>query len=74
MENILQRFGQRLKSLRKEKGLKQIEMAEFMNMTDRNYQRMEYGRINVSATTLIFLADFFGVTTDYLLGRTEERK
>ena len=49
-------------------------MAEFMNMTDRNYQRMEYGRINVSATTLIFLADFFGVTTDYLLGRTEERK
>lgn len=54
MENILQRFGQRLKSLRKEKGLKQIEMAEFMNMTDRNYQRMEYGRINVSATTLIF--------------------
>ena len=28
MENILQRFGQRLKSLRKEKGLKQIEMAE----------------------------------------------
>lgn len=74
MENILQRFGQRLKLLRKEKGLKQIEMAEFMNMTDRNYQRMEYGRINVSATTLIFLADFFGVTTDYLLGRTEERK
>ena len=74
MENILQRFGQRLKSLRKEKGLKQIEMAEFMNMTDRNYQRMEYGRINVSATTLIFLADFFGVTTDYLFGRTEERK
>ena len=74
MENILQRFGQRLKSLRKEKGLKQIEMAEFMNMTDRNYQRMEYGRINVSATTLIFLADFFGVTTGYLLGRTEERK
>ena len=42
-----------------------------MDMTDRNYQRFEYGKINVSATTLCFLADFFGVTTDYLLGRSE---
>lgn len=71
MEDSLREFGQRLKALRKAKGLKQIEMAELMDMTDRNYQRMEYGQINVSATTLIFLADFFGVTADYLLGRTD---
>ena len=72
MENVLQEFGQRLKVLRKKKGLKQIEMAELMDMTDRNYQRIEYGQINVSATTLIFLSDFFGVTTDYLLGRADQ--
>ena len=71
MEDSLREFGQRLKALRKAKGLKQIEMAELMDMTDRNYQRMEYGQINVSATTLIFLADFFGVSADYLLGRTD---
>ena len=40
-----------------------------LKMTDRNYQRLEYGKINVSATVLVFLADFFHVTTDYLLGR-----
>ena len=38
MENILLvEFGKRLKALRKEKGLKQIDMAEIMGMTDRQY-------------------------------------
>ena len=72
MENILLvEFGKRLKALRREKGLKQIDMAEIMGMTDRQYQRYEYGMVNVPATTLNFFADFFGVTTDYLLGRGE---
>ena len=71
-KNILVEFGKRLKALRLSKGLKQVEMAEIMGITDRNYQRYEYGKINVPATTLNFFADFFGVTTDYLLGRGEE--
>ena len=66
-------FGQRLKALRQEKGLKQKEMAEFLGCTDRNYQKMEYGDINVPALTLIKLADFFDVTLDYLVGRAEQR-
>ncbi|USF25593.1 hypothetical protein N510_000505 [Firmicutes bacterium ASF500] len=70
-KNILVDFGKRLKALREEKGLKQREMAEIMGITDRQYQRYEYGMINVPATTLNFFADFFGVTTDYLLGRGE---
>ena len=69
MDDILKKFGLRLKELRKSKGLTQKEMADLMDMTDRNYQRFEYGKINVPATTLCFLAYFFGVTTDYLLGR-----
>ncbi len=68
-ENLLKEFGKRLKALRKEKGLKQVDMANIMEMTDRQYQRYEYGMVNVPATTLNFFADFFGVTTDYLLGR-----
>ncbi len=70
-ENLLVGLGKRLKALRKEKGLKQIDMANIMEMTDRQYQRYEYGMVNVPATTLNFFADFFGVTTDYLLGRGE---
>ena len=44
MDDILKKFGQRLKELRKSKGLTQKEMANLMDMTDRNYQRFEYGK------------------------------
>ena len=59
----------RLKLLRNERRLKQREMAELLNCTVQHYQRMEYGKVNLPSTTLIFLADYFGVTADYLLGR-----
>jgi len=68
-KDLLTEFGKRLKALRRGKGLKQVEMAEIMGITDRQYQRYEYGKVNVPATVLSFFADYFGVTTDYLLGR-----
>lgn len=73
MEKVMPVFGQRLKELRQEKRLKQKEMADFLGCTDRNYQKMEYGDINVPALTLMKLADFFDVSLDYLVGRTEQR-
>lgn len=73
MEKIvaLEVFGMRLKELRKQKKATQLEMAELLGCTDRHYQRMEYGKVNISILTLIRLADYFGVSTDYLLGREE---
>ena len=68
-ENLLEEFGKRLKILRRKKGLKQREMAAIMELTLRHYQRFEYGEVNVPATTLNYFADYFNVTTDYLLGR-----
>ena len=70
-KDLLVGFGNRLKELRRKKGLTQQSMADVMGLTMRNYQRYEYGMINVPATTLNFFADYFGVTTDYLLGRGE---
>ena len=72
MDVILPGVAQRLKPLRRKKGLTQVEMAELLHCTDRHYQKIEYGKVNLPSTTLMLLADFFGVTTDYLLGRTEE--
>ena len=71
--DILEKFGQCLRDLRQERDLKQREMADLRGMTLRNYQRMEHGEINVQALTLCTLADYFGVTTDYLLGRSDSR-
>ena len=68
-EIILPGVRERLKSLRKEKGITQKQMAELLDCTEQHYQRMEYGKVNLPATTVIFLADYFGVTADYLLGR-----
>ena len=71
--NTLQILGQRLKSLRQEKNKSQQDMSDVLQMSQRNYQRIEYGEINLQALTLCALADYFGVTTDYLLGRSEKR-
>lgn len=66
---VLPSFVERLKPLRKAKKVTQRQMAELLNCTERHYQKIEYGNVNVPATTVIFLADYFGVTADYLLGR-----
>lgn len=69
MDKIMEPFGKRLKELRKREKKTQVEMAKMLDCTDRHYQRMEYGYVNVPSLTLIALADYFRVTTDYLLGR-----
>ncbi len=74
MKYDLEIFGQRLQGLRKERKIKQKEMAELLQCAERNYQRLEYGKTNVTATTLMFLCDYFHVSADYLLGRTDHRE
>lgn len=69
----LQALGSRLRELRKEKKLKQRELAAFLNITEVHYRRVEAGKINIPTLTLCALADYYGVTTDYLLGRSDQR-
>lgn len=68
------KFSNRLKQLRKEKKLKQSDMAILLNLTTRHYQEIEYGKVNIPTLTLIFLADYFDVSIDYLVGRTDNPK
>lgn len=67
-------FKDRLRELRKFKGLKQVEMAEFLEINIRTYQEYEYGKIKPSIDTLIKLADYFDVNLDYLVGRSDKRE
>lgn len=73
MFNLL-KFSNRLKQLRKEKKLKQSDMAELLELTTRHYQQIEYGKVNIPTLTLIFLADYFDVSLDYLVGRSDDPK
>ena len=69
----LQVLGGRLRELRKEKKLKQRELAAFLDITEVHYRRVEAGKINIPTLTLCALADYYGVPTDYLLGRSDQR-
>lgn len=68
------KLSTRLKELRKEKGVKQTDMAKLLECTGNHYQQIEYGNVNIPALTLEALADYFEVSTDYLLGRSDDRR
>ena len=70
---ILETLGHRLRELRKEKKMRQEDMANVIGVTLRHYHRIEHGEINLPTLTLCLLADYFGVTTEYLLGGSDER-
>lgn len=61
----------KLKHLRKQKGINQDEAAELLGVSLSSYQKYEREKNSVtpSLEVLIKIADFYGVTTDYLLGR-----
>ena len=67
-------FKDRIKSLRKEYGLTQRDLGIILSVTQRSISRMETGETFPSEDVLNKIADFFNVSTDYLLCRTELKK
>ena len=65
-------FGQHLKSLRQAKNLTQKQLAEQIGASESIIQRYELGSRKPAYDTLIALADYFGVTLDYLVGRSDK--
>ncbi len=61
----------RLKSLRKSRGISQLKLALDLNMNQNSISRYETGEREADYVTLIRFADYFGVSVDYLLGRTD---
>lgn len=61
--------SQILKELRKSKRLNQNELADFLGISNQAYQKYEYGTAEPNFDNLTKLADFYNVTTDFLLGR-----
>lgn len=64
-------FQERLRLLRSEKGVSQKQVAESLGITETGYQNYEVGRRKPTFDILPAIADFFGVSTDYLFGRTD---
>ena len=70
----MENFRDRVKSLRKEKQVTQREMGEHLGITMRAYQSYEQGTRYPDFPGLIRLADFFDVSLDYLVGRSNHRE
>jgi len=64
-------FAQRLKQLRAEKKLTQIDLARDIEVTQSTVGKWETGARTPDAETLKKIADYFGVSVDYLLGGSE---
>ena len=64
---------ERMRELRKEHKETQLQVAEATGMTDRQYQRFETGKQKPGFDNLCALADHFGVSLDYLAGRSDQR-
>lgn len=73
-EEKLSVFPERLKQLRVEAKLTQQQMAEAFNIKQPTYAQWETGRTKPKGETLEKFADFFNVSTDYLLGKTQPKK
>ncbi len=62
-------FANRLRFLRQTKGLNQVQLAQKLGVTKQSVSNWENDNIMPSIEMLIKIADFFTVSTDYLLGR-----
>ena len=62
----------RLKELRQKRHISQVKLAMELNMNQNSISRYETGEREADYKTLIAFADYFGVSIDYLLGRTDD--
>ena len=62
----------RIRDLREDKDLNQTEVAKMLGMSQTGYSKYETGENDIPTDILIKLADFYDVSVDYLLNRTDE--
>ena len=60
-----------IRGIREDNDITQAQMANLLNISQNTYSQYETGKIEWTASTLIKIADFFQVSVDYLLDRTD---
>ena len=65
------KFAERLKELRTERGMSQMDLSLATRISQSAIAKWELGKTEPTASALISLAEFFGETTDFLLGLTD---
>ena len=63
-----------IRNLRIDRGLTQSTVAEYLNVKQNTYSQYEIGVLNYPVDVVVKLADYYGVSVDYLLRRTNIKK
>ena len=62
----------RIRDLREDRDLRQRDVAEFLQCTQVSYSHYELGKRDIPTDVLLRLAEYYGTSTDYLLGLKDE--
>ncbi len=66
-------YQNRLRDLREDRDLKQKDLAELLSVHQTTYSDYELGHLNIPVSALHTLADYYSISIDYLLGRTNSK-
>ena len=64
----------RIRDLREDQDLNQTQVAKMLGMSQKGYSKYETGENDIPTIILIKLADFYEVSVDYLLNRTDNKR
>ena len=67
-------YRQRMKDLREDHDLTQAEVGIYLQKSQQGYNHIETGRAELKIEDLIKLCNLYGVTADYLIGRTDKKR
>jgi transcriptional regulator with XRE-family HTH domain len=70
----LRKYTETLRGLREDKDLKQVDIANVLGTTQQHYSKYETGEYELPLRALAALADYYGVSADYIMGRTDCRE
>ncbi|MCL2604732.1 MAG: helix-turn-helix domain-containing protein [Defluviitaleaceae bacterium] len=70
----MKKLSDRLRSLREDNDLTQADVAKLINKRQQQYSKYETGESEPSLSALSTLADYYGISIDYLMGRTSCRE
>ena len=66
-------YRTRIRAVREDRDLTQKQVAQMLGMSQTGYSKYETGENDIPTIVLIKLADFYQTSTDYLLGRTDQK-
>lgn len=70
----LNKFAERLRGLRNDKNVSQGEIAQLLGVSRTQVSDMENGKSGTTLERLVFLSEYYQVSTDYILGLKDTRK